>query len=107
MKRAKFQFFWRPVSILCPPAAATIVAQTGLSPIPTAEAHLVFFAASQQDNVMNRRESLKLLAGTAALAATPLSVRVAMAQAAAPAAGPFTLPPPRYALDPLQPHIHA
>ena len=60
---------------------------------------------------MNRRESLKLLAGTAALAATPLSLRVAMAQAAAPeasaapAAGPFTLPPLGYAFEALEPHI--
>src|ERR1700738_309962 len=59
---------------------------------------------------MNRRESLKLLPGRAALAATPLSARVAMAQAAAPAApaaGPFTLPPLGYAFDALEPHIDA
>jgi superoxide dismutase, Fe-Mn family len=59
---------------------------------------------------MNRRESLKLLAGAAALAATPLSVRAAMAQAAAPAepaAAPFTLPPLGYAFDALEPHIDA
>jgi Fe-Mn family superoxide dismutase len=107
MKTAKFQFFWRPVSILCDPAAATIVAQTGLSSIPTAEANFVFFAASQQDNAMNRRESLKFLAGAATLAATPLSMQAAMAQAAAPAAGPFTLPPLGYAFEALEPHIDA
>jgi Fe-Mn family superoxide dismutase len=61
---------------------------------------------------MNRRESLKLLAG-AALAATPLSVRAALAQAASPAApaepaaAPFTLPPLGYAFDALEPHIDA
>ena len=56
---------------------------------------------------MNRRESLKLLAGAAALAMVPLSARVAMAQAAAPAAGPFTLPPLGYAFEALEPHIDA
>jgi Fe-Mn family superoxide dismutase len=57
---------------------------------------------------MNRRESLKFLAGAAALAATPLSARVAMAQAAAPATPtPFTLPPLGYAFDALEPHIDA
>jgi superoxide dismutase, Fe-Mn family len=61
---------------------------------------------------MNRRESLKLLAG-GALAATPLSVRAALAQAASPAApaepaaAPFTLPPLGYAFDALEPHIDA
>jgi len=70
-------------------------------------------AALQQDNVMNRRESLKLLAGAAALAATPLCVQTAMAQATtpaaseAPAAAPFTLPPLGYAFEALEPHIDA
>src|SRR6188474_2981252 len=57
---------------------------------------------------MNRRESLKLIAGSAAFAAVglPSAARVAMAQAQ-PAAGPFTLPPLGYAFNALEPHIDA
>lgn len=57
---------------------------------------------------MNRRESLKLIAGSAAFAAAglPSAARVAMAQAQ-PAAGPFTLPPLGYAFNALEPHIDA
>jgi len=54
---------------------------------------------------MNRRQSMKLLAGTATtLATTTLLARnPAIAQtAAAPA---FTLPPLGYAYDALEPHI--
>ena len=56
---------------------------------------------------MNRRESLKLLGGAAALAAigTPLTSWTALAQAAPP--GPFQLPPLGYAFDALEPHIDA
>ena len=61
---------------------------------------------------MNRRESLRLLAGTAALVAggglfTP---RGALAQAATPpppAAGPFKLAPLGYKNEALEPHIDA
>ena len=56
---------------------------------------------------MNRRESLKLIVGSAAFAAVglPSAARVAMAQA--PADGPFKLPPLGYANDALEPHIDA
>ena len=58
---------------------------------------------------MNRRESLKLLAGSAAFAAAGGLVlpRAAGAQAPAPADGPFKLPPLGYAFDALEPHIDA
>jgi superoxide dismutase, Fe-Mn family len=65
---------------------------------------------------MNRRESLRLLAGTAAFAAIGLpSIRSAWAQAqtpapapaAAPADGPFKLPPLGYPFEALEPHIDA
>jgi Fe-Mn family superoxide dismutase len=53
---------------------------------------------------MNRRQSLRLLAGaTAALAAPPIIGRApVLAQTAAPA---FTLPPLGYAYEALEPHI--
>jgi Fe-Mn family superoxide dismutase len=56
---------------------------------------------------MNRRESLKLLGGAAALAtvATPLASWTAFAQGAP--SGPFQLPPLGYAFDALEPHIDA
>ena len=57
---------------------------------------------------MNRRESLRLIAGSAAFAASlPLAARVAMAQAPAPADGPFKLPPLGYPYEALEPHIDA
>jgi Fe-Mn family superoxide dismutase len=64
---------------------------------------------------MNRRNSLKLLAGSAAFAATSslLNTGAAFAQAqpspvGAPApAGPFKLPPLGYAYDALEPNIDA
>ena len=56
---------------------------------------------------MNRRESLRLLAGTAAFASLPFAARVAMAQAPAAPDGPFKLPPLGYANDALEPHIDA
>ena len=53
---------------------------------------------------MNRRETLKFLAGAAAFAGTAgvLGRGVALAQAK-----PFTLPPLGYANDALEPHIDA
>src|ERR1051325_6770921 len=54
---------------------------------------------------MNRRESLKLLAGAAVFAATPLTAWTALAQQAP--AGPFQLPPLGYGFDALEPHIDA
>jgi Fe-Mn family superoxide dismutase len=59
---------------------------------------------------MNRRDSLRLLFGTAAAAVTGLTPALAFAQgqAAAPAAdGPFKLPPLGYAFEALEPHIDA
>ena len=58
---------------------------------------------------MNRRESLKLLAGGAALAAIggPLASSRVFAQAAPAPDGPFKLPPLGYAFDALEPHIDA
>lgn len=68
---------------------------------------------------MNRRDSLRLIASSAALAATgSLVTSRAFAQAspipapaapaaAAPAEGPFKLPPLGYAFDALEPHIDA
>jgi Fe-Mn family superoxide dismutase len=58
---------------------------------------------------MNRRESLRLILGSAALAASLPASTVALAQAQpAPAAeGPFKLPPLGYAYDALEPHIDA
>jgi Fe-Mn family superoxide dismutase len=57
---------------------------------------------------MNRRESLKLIGASAALAATGRFVMptAALAQAQ-PAAGPFKLPPLGYAFEALEPHIDA
>jgi Fe-Mn family superoxide dismutase len=50
---------------------------------------------------MNRRQTLKLLAGAAAVAGSPaLLARTAFAQS-----GPFTLPPLGYAYEALEPHI--
>jgi superoxide dismutase, Fe-Mn family len=63
---------------------------------------------------MNRRENLQLLAASAAVtAASALAGGSAFAQAmgqaqpAAPAAGPFKLPPLGYAYDALEPHVDA
>jgi superoxide dismutase, Fe-Mn family len=58
---------------------------------------------------MNRRESLRLILGSAALAASLPASTVAFAQAQpAPAAeGPFKLPPLGYANEALEPHIDA
>ena len=55
---------------------------------------------------MNRRESLRLLAGTALLATSGILRTPAFAQAQAPD-GPFKLPPLGYANDALEPHIDA
>jgi hypothetical protein len=62
---------------------------------------------SQGTHAMNRRESLKLLAGSAALAAAGglFVPRIALAQA--PDDGPFKLPPLGYAYEALEPHIDA
>ena len=54
---------------------------------------------------MNRRESLKLIAGAAVFAATPLTAWTALAQQAP--AGPFQVPPLGYGFDALEPHIDA
>ena len=58
---------------------------------------------------MNRRENLKLIAGTAAAAATAtlLGRTAALAQAPAAPAGPFKLPPLGYAYEAIEPHIDA
>ncbi len=58
---------------------------------------------------MNRRQSLRLMLGSAALAAGGMTFpKLALAQAAAPAAdGPFKLPPLGYAFEALEPHIDA
>ncbi len=58
---------------------------------------------------MNRRQSLRLMLGSAALAAGGMTFpKFALAQAAAPAAdGPFKLPPLGYAFEALEPHIDA
>jgi len=58
---------------------------------------------------MNRRQSLKLMAGAIGLIATSnLATRAAFAQTApAQPAGPFKLPPLGYAFDALEPHIDA
>jgi Fe-Mn family superoxide dismutase len=53
---------------------------------------------------LNRRASLQAIAGAVAAVATARG-GVAMAQTAAPAAGPFTLPPLGYAYEALEPHI--
>src|ERR1041385_6977866 len=59
-----------------------------------------------KDPDMNRRESLRLMAGTALLAAGGILRTPALAQAQAPD-GPFKLPPLGYANDALEPHIDA
>jgi superoxide dismutase, Fe-Mn family len=58
---------------------------------------------------MNRRQSLKLLAGAAGAATSValLGRGVAFAQAPAAPAGPFKLPPLGYAYEALEPHIDA
>ena len=53
---------------------------------------------------MSRRDLMRAATGIAVLAAAP---RFAFAQAAAPAAGPFTLPPLTYPGAALEPHIDA
>ena len=57
--------------------------------------------------MINRRDALKttVLAGAACATLAPLES--VLAQAAAPAAGPFTLGPLPYAVDALEPHIDA
>ena len=55
---------------------------------------------------MNRRESLRLLAGTAVFAAGGILRTPAFAQAP-PADGPFKLPPLGYPNEALEPHIDA
>jgi Fe-Mn family superoxide dismutase len=56
---------------------------------------------------MNRRESLRLLAGSAALAAGGLFVpKIALGQTQ-PASEPFKLPPLGYPFEALEPHIDA
>jgi len=73
---------------------------------------------AHQEDEMNRRESLQLLAASAAATtASALAGNAAFAQAmgqpmgqaqpAAPAAGPFKLPPLGYAYDALEPHVDA
>src|ERR1041385_925415 len=59
----------------------------------------------RKDDVMNRRESLKLI-GSAALAATGGLLAPAWAQAPA-GDGPFKLPPLGYPFEALEPHIDA
>jgi Fe-Mn family superoxide dismutase len=59
---------------------------------------------------MNRRQSLTLLAGAAALAASGVGSRFSAFAQTAPAApppGPFKLPPLGYAFEALEPHIDA
>jgi Fe-Mn family superoxide dismutase len=58
---------------------------------------------------MNRRESLRLMLGSAALAASGLALpKIAFAQGAqAVADGPFKLPPLGYPFEALEPHIDA
>ena len=57
---------------------------------------------------MNRRETLKLIGASAALAATGRLVVPGAAFAQAPAAeGPFKLPPLGYPYEALEPHIDA
>src|ERR1700754_2870223 len=58
-----------------------------------------------KDPPMNRRDSLRLLAGTAAFAAAGIFKSPALAQDAAD--GPFNLPPLGYAFEALEPHIDA
>jgi Fe-Mn family superoxide dismutase len=53
---------------------------------------------------MSRRDLMRAATGIAAAVAAP---RIAFAQAAAPAAGPFTLPPLAYPTAALEPHIDA
>jgi Fe-Mn family superoxide dismutase len=56
---------------------------------------------------MNRRESLRLILGSAALAASLPASTIALAQSAPAPEGPFKLPPLGYANDALEPHIDA
>src|SRR5262245_48595641 len=57
---------------------------------------------------MNRRESLRLMLGSAALAASGLLPDVALAQGAQSVAdGPFQLPKLPYPFEALEPHIDA
>jgi len=56
---------------------------------------------------MNRRESLKLIGASAALAATGRLIMPTAAFAQAPADAPFKLPPLGYPYEALEPHIDA
>jgi len=56
---------------------------------------------------MNRRTALKTIALATAATALPGGSIAQQAAPAAPAAGPFTLPPLGYAFDALEPHIDA
>jgi len=72
-------------------------------------AHVSFstLARPRKDDVMNRRENLKLIGSVAIAAAGGVLTRdFALAQAQ-PADGPFKLPPLGYAFDALEPHIDA
>src|SRR5947207_2507624 len=63
-----------------------------------------FHSTENPMSSMSRRNLMRAATGIAALAAMP---RIAFAQAAAPAAGPFTLPPLIYPTAALEPHIDA
>jgi Fe-Mn family superoxide dismutase len=57
--------------------------------------------------MMNRRDALKTTMLATAACATLIPLDPAVAQTAAPAAGPFTLAPLPYPVDALEPHIDA
>jgi len=57
--------------------------------------------------MINRREALKTTIVAGAACATLAPLHTAVAQAAAPAPGPFSLPPLPYPMDALEPHIDA
>jgi superoxide dismutase, Fe-Mn family len=57
--------------------------------------------------MMNRRDALKTTAVATAACATLAPLNSVLAQAGAPAPGPFTLGPLPYAFDALEPHIDA
>jgi Fe-Mn family superoxide dismutase len=55
---------------------------------------------ASREEIMNRRENLKCIAGAAAL----LSLGIGRAIAQTTPTGPFKLPPLGYAFDALEPH---
>src|ERR1700687_4389510 len=81
----------------------TRISYNGIGYEKAAEAGPCVRLAPAREEIMNRRENLKCIAGAAAL----LSLGIGRAVAQTAPSSPFTLPPLGYAFDALEPHIDA